>query len=1081
MSRSASPVLVSLVAGTALTLGASCGAEKPQAVREAEGRIPETIDFALHVRPILSDRCYTCHGPDEAPRKAGLRLDTREGPFVELERSGRRAVVPGSLRKSALFHRVSSEDPDVRMPPPDSKLVLTAEEIAILTRWIEQGAEWKPHWAFSSPERPEVPTGVQPIDHFVAAQLGRHGLELLPEADRETLLRRVTFDLTGLPPSLDEIDAFVADGSDGAYETVVDRLLGSPHYGERMATDWLDVARYADTDGYQADFDRDMSPWRDWVIQAFNENMPFDEFVTWQIAGDLLPNASRDQILASGFNRLHPVNGEGGIVEEEFLVEYAADRAQTFGTAFMGMTMECARCHDHKFDPITQREFYSLFSFFNNVDEPGQSAFRSYGYEGKGYTLDRYRMSPPTLLLPDEKTEERLDSLAAELVAKEEELASIEVDEGRRLDEWLDAESLDALARPRGLVAHYAFEEMSLDRIPNRVRGGRSGQVFDPVLGTLADRLPEGVQGIVGRGLRLDGDDALYFPNVGRFRRGQPFSLAIWVQVPEELDKGVIVHRNVGGVLYNFRGYHLAVDEGRLEAVVAHKFPYNALHVVATTPLPRGTWTHLALTYDGSSRAAGLRLFLNGRPVDLQVRRDRLYREILHNAAAPAGPGIKVGGRKRSKGFTNGLVDELMVFDRRLTPPEVASLAGVEIREAHGEEERRGVLDLLLDRRHEEWRRLSRELTALRLERNRLVEQVPEVMVMDESEPRPTFVLARGAYDAPTDPVEPGTPAAVMPFPEDERLDRLGLARWLTRPDHPLFARVTVNRLWQQHFGTGLVRTAEDFGQQGELPSHPALLDWLARELADSGWDVKALHKAIVTSATYRQSSQADPARRALDPENRLLSRGPSSRLSAEMLRDQALAASGLLVTTLGGPSVKPYQPEGIWSINPFSNTYVRDDGDKLYRRSLYTFWKRSAPPPTMDTFDTPGRSRCAVRRQRTSTPLQALALLNDPQFLEAARVLAERVLESGGDDDQRITEAFRLLTGRHPQEEELALLRRLLDEGRGGFRAEPARARELLQVGERPRDGRLDPVQVASLGVVVSTVMNHDASVTKR
>ena len=1096
MTRVARP----LIALLSLALGLACAVDKPPEVVAAEDRIPEVIDFALHVRPILSDRCYKCHGPDANQRKAGLRFDTEDGSYAELPESpGDFPIVPGSLRRSQLYLRVSSTDPAVRMPPPESKLSLEPEEIAVLTRWIEQGAEWKPHWAFSPAERPETPRVTRPgwddnpIDRFVLARLEREGLEPSPEADRETLLRRLSFDLTGLPPTIEEIDAFLDGRSDGAYDTVVDRLLASEHYGERMAVEWLDLARYADTDGYQADFDRDMSPWRDWVIGAFNDNMPFDQFVTWQVAGDLLPDASREQILASGFNRLHPHNGEGGIVEEEFRVEYAADRTQTFATAFMGLTMECARCHDHKFDPISQREYYQLYSFFNNVDEAGQTSFNNFGHEKQSLSVDHYRMNPPTMLLPDASTQSRLDRLSERIGAIALELDTIAT---RRREEslsgWLEerADTFLQTLRPRGLVAHYPLESIRIDRIPNRVPGGPEGQVFDPVLGRLAERLPESVDGRAGQGLRLNGDDALFFPGVGRFRRGQPFSLAIWARVPGDLEKGVIIHRNIGGALYNFRGYHLAVDGGRVEAVVAHKFPYNSIHVASKVLLPTRKWIHLAMTYDGSSRASGLRLYLDGQPLELDVHRDRLYREILHNARARSGPGIKVGGRQRSKGFTGGSVDELMVFDRGLSAPEIAVLAGDERFGAllkrpvanWTADEKDSFLQLYLERHDGDWQRLQDRLKALRLERNDLMETVPEVMVMDESAPRQAYVLIRGAYDARAEPVEPGTPARIMPGSARWSSDRRGLAQWLTHPDHPLFARVAVNRLWQQLFGSGLVKTAEDFGQQGELPSHPGLLDWLARELMESGWDVKAMQKLIVTSATYRQSSHTDSETRERDPENRLLTRGASSRLTAEMLRDQALLASGLLVETIGGPSVKPYQPDGLWVINPFSSEYLQDEGEKLYRRSLYTFWKRSVPPPTMDMFDAPGRSRCEVRRQRTSTPVQALALMNDPQFVEASRVAAERVLRQAGEDPgDRIIHAMRLFTGRRPRPEELDVLLELYEGRRRGFQGEPSRARQLLGSGDFPRDDALDPVEVASLDVVVGTIMNYDASVMKR
>ncbi len=1076
---------------------AGCGPQKPPAVAEAERHLPERVDFNRHIKPILSDRCFACHGPDANAREAGLRLDVAEQAFAELpEHPGARAIVPGNLRRSEVFRRIVSDDPEQRMPPPASNLSLSAEEIALLARWIEQGAEYKPHWAFIPPERPAPPPVDDEawvrndIDRFVRATLSERGGRPSPEADRETLIRRVTFALTGLPPTIEEIDAFLADDRPDAYERVVDRLLASEAYGEHMAAEWLDVARYADSHGYQDDGLRTMWPWRDWVIDAFNRNLPYDAFVTWQLAGDLLPEPTQEQILATGFNRNHMQSQEGGIVPEEYRVEYVADRVQTLGTAFLGLTMQCARCHDHKYDPVSQKEYFELFAFFNQVNE-----FGNIPYAGE---------ASPTVTLVDAETEARLTPLRSRIRALEAETAIDHADYDDGYARWLaDLEQgrRPTAIRPKGLVGHYPLDGFTPGKddrldLANTVRPAASGYYWGDM-----DKVPEVVEGRFGRAMRLRGEGWLDMgPDRYYFERNEPFSLSLWVHRLDSLAGPLMT--KTGGLMNGKRGYVCEIlEDGTLSASLNHVFPDNSIEIRTLDPLPVGRWVHLVMTYDGSSRAEGLTLYLDGQPIRTKVVVDNLQKSIRHSVDYLTGTERNWGEEGNLRiGFVGPnlprldatLVDEFRVFDRRLTALEVAVLSGVEdplgdllAASARTPAQERALRAYYVAAVDPVWPVRFRALTRLRGEENAILTPVPEVMVMrDRREPRPTFVLARGAYDAPRERVEAGTPEAILAFPEDLPPNRLGLARWLFDPAHPLTARVAVNRYWQMHFGRGLVATPEDFGNQGALPTHPELLDWLAVWFRDNGWDLKALHRLILTSATYRQASVADAAMRQADPNNEWLARGPARRLTAEQMRDHVLAASGLLVRTIGGPPVKPYQPPGLWKELATRNAteYVPDTGDKLYRRSLYTIWKRTSPPPSMISFDAAERNFCTVRRQSTNTPLQALVLLNDPQVVEAARMLAERAVREGGTTPEaRITYAFRLLTSRYPDAAERATLTALYAAEQETFAADEAAALALLGVGEHPRDESLDPVTVAAYTVVANTIMNVDASVMVR
>lgn len=1032
---------------------------------------PPKVDFNEQIRPILSDKCFLCHGPDPKNRKAKLRLDEKEGAFGETN-TGIRPVVPGDLDESELFYRIISDDESDRMPPKSLGRELSDAEVDLIKRWILEGAEWTDHWAFETPVAVDPPAtsrddwGVNPIDGFVLARLEAEGLSPAPEASRERLIRRLSFDLTGLPPSLGDTDAFLADDRPGAYERLVDRLLSSPRFGERMAVDWLDVARYADTFGYQADVYRAMWPWRDWVVRAFNDNLPYDQFITWQLAGDLLPNPTRDQILATAFNRHHRQTNEGGSIEEEWRADYVADRTITLGSAFLGLTLDCARCHTHKYDPITQKDFYSLFAFFNNIDESGL------------YSHFTDAVPTPTLMLTTPEQDAAIADVERRIQDAEADLDRFDETRTAAFEDWLAGldRSGPIAPEPTGLIGDFPLDAIDGDKVANRADSDKPGTVFED---------PKVVEGREGGAIRLSGENGVTLP-LGNFDRFQPFSIGLWIQVPDHKDRAVILKRSMAWTDAGSRGYQLLIEDGKLSAGLIHFWPGNAIGVMTRDPLPINEWVHVALSYDGSSRADGLILYVDGRAAPREVVRDGLTKNITGGGADD----LVIGQRFRDRGFIDGEVADLKVFNRALAPIEAAQLHDSKVVEkllsadpaSLSADDRRDLFAYYLANVDAERPERLAALRALREERSRLVDPIEEIMVMEEMpEPRPTFVLLRGDYDSPGDQVEPDVPSRVFPFPADQPRNRLGLARWLTDPKNPLTARVTVNRWWQSLFGRGLVATPDDFGAQGELPSHPKLLDWLARELVDSGWDVKHVWRLMVMSATYRQSSDAPAELHAQDPDNVLLARGPRFRLPAEMLRDNALAAGGLLVGEMGGPPVKPFQPPGLWE-EKSSASYVRDEGAGSRRRSLYTYWKRTSPPPSMLTFDAANREVCSVKRLPTSTPLQALVLLNDPQYVEASRALAERAFHEGGAAlDDRLSFVFRMLTGRRADSRTLETLRGLYDDQRDEFQSGRADAGQLLAVGDDPPDPNLDHVDLAAMSVVARALMSYDETVMKR
>jgi hypothetical protein len=1053
----------------------SCAPDLPEDVRLAYEELPEALDFNIHVKPILSDKCFACHGPDLAAQKAGLSLHTPEMAFASLKESpGKVAITPGSLRNSELFHRIISEEPSYRMPSEESNLILTPKEKAILIKWIEDGAEYKKHWAFIPPEQPDLPKVKQsswvknPIDHFVLKKLEEESLQPAPEADKETLLRRLSLDLTGLPPSIQEMDAFLADQSQNAYEKQVERLLGSVHYGEKMAMHWMDISRFADTHGYTVDRYRDASPYRDWVIRAYTENLPYDQFVTHQLAGDLLPNPSKDQLIATAFNRIHPQNMEGGIVEEEFRVEYVVDRTSTMGQAFMALTLGCARCHDHKYDPISQKNFFELSSFFNQVDEAGQISWDD-------------ATPAPTMLLTDPEKDKLLAYLLSQKEAEEAGLVQVANQEEAAFQAWLTSATYqkEALREfPLSRVAFFHFDQKS---IQNSLKPSQKGTMESS---EVKNQVPTYTKGKRSEGVQLNGDSWLDLGGTGVFSKSEPFSVSIWVNIPKSLTNGVIFHKGSGAVLYNWRGYHLSLKNNRLELLMAHTAPFNAITKFTTQDIPRDQWVNLIMTYDGSAKAKGLNVFLNGTEMATETVQDNLYKDILFRGGQP---GLQIGAVWRGKGLKDALVDEVSVYNLNLSPLEVLQVANpakykatlTKPAEQFSSSEKKALKALYLNAHSKPYRDRLIQVVARRKAHADSVEKIPEMMIMqDRAERRPTYILTRGEYNLHGEQVFPNTPDSILSMKADLPKNRLGLAKWLIDPKNPLTARVAVNRYWQNYFGKGLVATSEDFGNQGELPSHPELLDWLALEFQRSGWDVKAMQRLIVSSATYRQASHKRPELEEKDPYNTLLARGPAVRLPAELIRDNALFASGLLNRDIGGKSVFPYQPEGLWKVN--GANYVQDSGKNLYRRSMYTIWKRSVHHPTLAIFDAPDHSVSVSKRQETNTPLQALALLNDPTFVEASRVLGEQMV-AYPEISKAIRVTFRKLTGRNPHPKELEILLDLRENEFRKFSMDSRKLKGWLNSGEYRINPDIDAAQVAANAVTASTIINSDAALTKR
>ncbi|NOX98333.1 MAG: DUF1553 domain-containing protein [Verrucomicrobia bacterium] len=1017
----------------------------------------EEIDFNRQIRPILSENCFACHGPDANHREGDLRLDTFEGATEAHD--GTRAVDVKNPLASSLLARIGTKDQDDLMPPLKSHKRLTTEDKALLKRWIEGGANWAEHWAFVPAK---VSAGKHNIDSFIKRRLQEAKLKPSSEADRETLIRRVTFDLTGLPPTLAEVKAFLTDKKPDAYDRVVDRLLASKAYGERMTLAWMDMARYGDSSVMHADGPRSMWPWRDWVINAYNDNKPFDQFTIEQLAGDLLPNASLDQKIATGFNRNHATSDEGGAISEELRVEYIVDRVQTTSNVWMGLTMECGQCHDHKFDPITQREYYQLFAYFNNNADPGMQSRKG-------------NQAPVAAFFsPDQKVEKA--KVEKDLAVAKDKLATRRTEAIKGFAVWHGKARGDGGATstvgPKNLVMHFPLDGTKGQQISERVTGRKA---------KIKGKLASVKRGDGEAGVKLGGGNSATFEDPAVLEYNQSLSFAAWVKIPKKNTSGAIFARM--DEANKHRGYDMWLQGNRIGAHLIHEWPKNAVKVVTVAPLKHAQWHHVCITYDGSGKAKGMEIWVDGKKVKTKTESDGLTASIT-----PKVP-LKIGGRSGSS-VAACEIDDLRIYQQVLSEAEVQSL---------GKNPVDAILALAPDKRKPEQQKKLEEyfLTNndaaykdLTTEKNKVATALKKIedaklssMIMadnDAKKKRQTYVLTRGAYASPDkeQPVEPGVPAALPPLPADAPANRLGLAQWLMQSEHPLTARVAVNRYWMMFFGTGLVKSVSDFGSQGEPPSHPELLDWLATDFTANGWNVKRTIKQIVMSAAYRQQSQVTPESIERDPQNRLLARGSRFRLQGEFIRDNALAVSGLLVGKVGGPSVKPYQPPGLWNEVALSANvkFVQDKGDKIYRRSMYTYWKRSAPQPAMMAFDAPTREKCVIQRQQTNTPMQALVTLNDPQFVEASRALAERMMSEGGKDFRgRLNLGYRLLLGREVRSSEVVVLDAIFREQLKEFRAEPDKAKKLLEVGDSKRNETLDPAEHAAWTVLGNLMLNLD------
>jgi len=1068
-----------------------CSLTVPKEIEVKYDEIPEKVDFNYHVKPILSDRCYSCHGPDEKSRRAGLRLDQEKTAFMKLL-SGKTAIDPGSISGSEMAHRILSNDPDEVMPTPESNLSLTNTEKAILLRWIEQGAEWKEHWSFLPVQDISNPLSNNfnnPIDYFVSKKLQTRGLDFSAISSKEKLIRRLYFDLTGLPPSIDEVESFVNSNDKNTYLNVVDKLLDSDEHAERLTMDWLDVSRYADSHGLHADGIRTMWPWRDWVINAFKNNTPYDEFVSVQLSGDMRENPSKDEILATAFNRNNPMTAEGGVIDEEWRLNYVFDRTETLGTAVMGLTLMCAKCHDHKFDPISQKDYYQLSAFFNQTREIGMT-----GDDGD---------FGPLLFLPNEETELKLNKIKSAIVLKEKELDT-KISELRRFYSYVDNLSK---YKSRSIPRKNIIEKVSFDKIRKQrvisddkkiIVQGTSGRETDYIIDNSRDITSYNnqklKQGIVGSALEFDGSNQVYLEKVPNFEWTEPFSAAFWFKTSKR-KKGFTqsLLTTTGGKNSWWRGWDLTLDDkNHLNVRLISSLPGDAIHVKSIDSLTVNNWHHIAFSYDGSGNSAGINLFLNGEKIKEKLVFNNLKKSILPVSSSGIylqEQALKIGASgdfsSGDNGWVEGLIDELFVFNKSISSYELKNLYNTyniknKVLEDQDKVDHLVYNDLSV-------KKIKNQIRNLKKQWLKNISDVKTVMVMEEmKEKRKSYLYDRGSYQLPSYEVKADVPSKLPKMTSEMPKNRLGLSKWIFDKKNPLTARVAVNRYWQMIFGRGIVNTPGDFGVQGQLPSHPDLLEYLSNYFMEKDWDIRDLLKLMVTSHTYMQSSKPSQKQVQIDPDNILLSRSNSYRLPAEMIRDNALAASGLLVKHIGGKSVRPYQPKGLWKEKSnFSIkllNYKESTGDSLYRRSMYTFIRRTNPPPSMSTFDAPTREVCTVKREITNTPLQALVLLNDPQFVEASRILAERIQkERPSSIEESIKHGFRLCTSRKPRDKEIELLKNLYDEQLKKFKLSPKLAYNIFKNGKKPRDKTLNLYKTAALSMVANVMLNHDEVYMRR
>ena len=1066
-------------AGLPLLAAAIVSQAAPPAKNETP--IPATPTYNRDIRPILAENCFPCHGPDSAARKAGLRIDKYADATARRE-GGKQAIVPGDPVASELIRRILKPDDDLmRMPPSSGHKALTVAQKKTLMVWIEQGAKYEQHWSLIAPKRPALPAVKNvawvknPIDRFTLAKLEANGLTPAPEADRRTLARRLSLDLTGLPPDPAEVEKFVADTSPNYYETYVDKLLASPRWGEHRGRYWLDAARYADSNGIHFDNYREMWAYRDWVISAFNKNMPFNEFTVEQLAGDLLPNATLDQKIATGFVRCNITTNEGGAIDEEYNVLYARDRTETASQVFMGTTTGCAVCHDHKFDPISQKEFYQLTAFFNNTTQKAMD----------GNVKD----TPPVVPVPMPEDRPRFAALNGDMgeiaLAKKAQDArkSAATPEFDNWTKTVDRSAFAPAIPTDGMTTHLALNEGQ-----GRAIAALAGtQTFTATLNADTD-WTEGIS--AAKAFQKKPGTVAKFAEIGDRENNEPFSAAVWVKLAANNGGGAIIARMDDG--NDYRGWDLWIEGNRVATHLINKWPTDALKVNTRDALPTGQWHHIVMTYDGGKKPESIKIYLDGaeKPTDVQAN-------TLQSTTKTNVP-FALGQRNNTAPMEGTAIQDVRLFRRALTADEAkklaqgtatarisALLASVQSGQPLPDAARADLLVYYLNNADSQYPALSANVAKLDAE-NAMIQQRGTIahICNERGEDAMAYILFRGEYDQRKDAVKPLTPVALPAMPANFPKNRLGLARWLLLPSHPLTARVTVNRYWQELFGVGLVKTAGDFGVMGEIPSHPELLDWLAVEYREKGWDTKKFFKMLVTSATYRQAAITTPEKRRKDPANRLLSRGPRFRMDAEMVRDYALASSGTLSPKIGGPSVKPYQPDGVWEavamIGSNTRDYKRDTGESLYRRSMYTFWKRAAPPASMDIFNAPAREVCTMRRERTNTPLQALVTMNDEQFVEAARNLAQKAVQSAPTMEGRMNFLSKRLLARPLKPQETEILESSLADITGYYVRRPNDAQLLITVGESKPDAAVPPAQLAAWTMLTNQMMNLDEALNK-
>jgi len=1038
-------------------------------------RAEEPLEYNRDIRPILADHCFACHGADSAARKADLRLDQRDAAIE----AG--AILVGKPDESELIARIVSDDDELVMPPAETKKKLTDAQKEKLTKWITAGAEYQPHWSYIVPKRSQPPVVKQAawlkntIDHFVLAKLEAKGLSPAPEADARTLFRRLHLDITGLPPAPQDVDAFASDYSqrkDDALSAWIDRLMQSSAWGEHRARYWLDAARYGDTHGLHFDNYREMWPYRDWVIRAFNANQPFDQFTIEQVAGDLLPKPGEDQLIATGFQRCNITTNEGGTIDEENLANYAADRVQTLGWVYLGITTNCSQCHDHKFDDFTMRDYYSMAAFFSNTTQPAKDGNVK---DGRG----------PALVVPSEADKPRWKALPDEIAAAQARRDERRKNASDEFEQWLASttvESFEEGVSAEGCVVHVPLNEGT----GNEARNFAGNPERFPATGDVA-WLPDGKLGPAPV-MKLGGTFDL--GDLGDFEQDQSFSCGAWIKVGANDVYGSIIGRI--DEKDSYRGWDLWQDKSALAVHLVESWPENSLKVSTRNQIVKpGQWQHVFFTYDGSGKPSGIKIFIDGVEEKLKVSKDTLKADATIRTKSS----LRIGRRSHAQVFDGGAIQDARIYRRTLGAEEVKRIAEISaIREvlatargARTSEQQASIYDFYLATRDSQFPALAKAVTALEAERDAIKARNPVTLIQQEKKDSTPmgYVLMRGQYDKRGEKVEAATPTSLHPMPQGAPKNRRGLAHWLVDPANPLTARVTVNRFWQEIFGQGIVTTPEDFGVMGAEPSHPQMLDWMAVEFRESGWNVRKLFKQLLMSATYRQAAVTTPAKLEKDRDNALLSRGPRFRMDAEMVRDYALASSGLLSSKMYGPGTRPYQPEGIWDIVgvPGGDTrnYVQDKGDNLYRRTVYHFWKRMAPPPSLETFNAPSREVCAVRRERTNTPLQALVTLNAPQFVESARRLAESTLKASGGDDRKAIEyvARRVLCRPMNAEEEAVVLANMKDL-LAYYQSKPDDAEALVAVGESEVDKELDVSELAAWTMLCNQVMNLDEALNK-